>query len=584
MEITKEFDSHQNGTHILERITIGDALFALIVLGAAVFRFYNLGIIPLNDAEALKALSVWQFWLPGTLEATNVGSPAYFSFTAPLTQIVGFSDSTMRVIPAIFGVALVILPRFLQHRLGVIGVLVSALLLAISPLNLLLSRTVGGDAIALFAILLVFVAFIRYQETAVSKWLYTLTAAIGLGLASSTLFLSGLLTLGVALLIQKRFGLPLFDNESLVKPENEERNKALIIGGLVLLLSATMFLWNFIGIGDAANLIGEWFNSLITPDARRSIADPLLAILRYEPLILVLGVPAVIWAIWRSKPMATTTLYWMLTTLLIIVIRRGDMANAALLTIPSYLLLGLFVQNVLGNRLGRYTALVTITFFVLFGVIAINIARYLRVATYDPSDLRYVLVALMALVLIFMTIYVVSVYDISAIYQGAVVAILAFYVVVQWGIGLQTANYYANDPRERWVVEGTDQGVRYLSSTATDISRQVTGGVDMLNMQNAIDSPALAWYLRDFKSMQIGEALPNEAVHDVVITSANTEFPLEDSFTGTKFRFKRSGYTEVAPDPDKVVFDLLRWWFFHETPNQVVYEDLILWVRTELIQ
>lgn len=584
MEITKEFDSQQNRSNLLERITIGDALFALIVLGAAAFRVYNLGIIPLNDAEALKALSIWQFWLPGNLEAANIGSPAYFSFTAPLTQLIGFSDTTMRLIPAFFGVGVVILPRFLQHRLGTVGVLISSILLAISPLNVILSRTVGGDAIALFAILLFFVAFIRYQETAVSEWLYTMAAAVGLGLASSILFYSGLLTLIIAMLIQRRFGLPLFDHESLLRPEQEERNKALVIGGLILLLSATMFLWNFVGIGDAANLIGEWFNSLVNPDSQRTIADPLLAIGRYEPLILVLGIPATIWAIWRSKPIATTALYWMLTILLLIVIRRGDMGNAALITLPSYLLIGLFVQSVLGTHLRRYAAIVGIGFFVAFGVIAINIGRYVRVAIYDPTDLRYLLIALMALVLIFMTIYVVSVYEVSAIYQGTIIALLAFYVVVQWGIAFQLANYHANDPRERWVLEGTDQGVRYLARLATDVSQQVTGGKDMMQIQSAVDSPALTWYLRELKSLQVGEALPNEAVHDVIITSANVEFPLEDSFTGTKFRFKRSGYTEIAPNPETAVSDLLRWWFFHETPSQMMVEDLIVWVRTELIE
>ena len=585
MEISKDFPGEENRANWLDQLTIGDAIFGLIVLGAAVFRFYNLGIIPLAENEALQAMAVWNFWLPGVLEASNVGSPAFFSFTAPLSQVIGFNDATIRIIPAVFGVGVVILPRFLQHRIGVMGVIVTTTLLAISPLNVLLSRTVGGDSIALFAILLVGIAFIRYQETAATRWLYTLAIALGLGLTSSILFYSGLITLIIAGLIQTRFGMSLFANESFIKPETAERNKALIIGGIVFLLTATMFLWNFIGIGDVARLLGDWFNT-ITIIEGRTIADPFLAIIRYEPLLLVLGIPAVIWAIWRSKPLATANLYWLLTIMLLIVIRRGDMGNAALFTIPGYFLIGLFAQAVLGNHLRKYAVLVGMGFFLAFGVIAINVARYIRVATYDPGDLRYILVVLMAIVLIFMTVYMISVYDLSAIYQGTIMAILAFYVVVQWGIAFQMANYHANDVRERWVLAGTDDGVRMLTRTATDISRQVVGGTDMLNVLTTVDSPVLAWYLRDLKGLQVGGALPATAEHDVIITPADITFPLEDSYTGTNLRFKQAGVTEVTAETGTVeaIYDLMRWWFFRETSDQINYDELILWVRTALIE
>ncbi len=578
MEITQDYDEQK--TNWLARLTIGDALFGLIVLGTAVFRFFNLGTIPLADGEAVQALAVWQFWLANTAEIVSVGSPAYFTLTALLTQLAGFSDATMRIVPVLFSLGVVVLPRFLQHRLGVVGVLVTTLLLAVSPLNVLIARTVGGDALALFAILLLAVAFIRYQETAASKWLYALAVAVGLGLTSSLLFYSGVLTLLLAGLIQYKFGLPFFESETWVKPESSERKTAVLIGGLIFLLTATMFLWNFIGIGDAARLLGDWFSTII-PTEGRTIVDPLLAIIRYEPLLLVLGLPAVIWALWRSRPTATANLYWVLMILLLILVRQGDMGNAALITLPGYMLIGLFTQAILGNHFRRYAALVAVGFFLALGVIVINVARYMRVATYDAGDIRYLLVAFMALILVFMTVYMLAIYDVSAIYQGTILAILAFYVVVQWGIGFQTANYYANDPRERWVQEGTDVGVRLLTRTATDVSRQITGGTDSLNVLSSLDSPVLAWYLRDLKSLQLGAALPATAVNEVIITPAKQPFPLENQYTGTQFRFKQTGVNEMEANPDTAVYDLLRWWFFHETTAQTTYDDLVLWVKTD---
>lgn len=581
LEISQDY-TEVNKSNWLARVTIGDALFALIVVGTAVLRFYNLAAIPLNESEAVQAMAVWNFWQPGA-DMVGVGSPLYFTLTAVLTQVAGFNDVTVRLVPAFFGVALVVLPRFLQHRIGVVGVLVAALALAVSPLNMLLSRTVGGDAAALFAILLVAIAFIRYQETAVSKWLYILAAAVGLGMTTSTLFYSGLVTLVIAALIQWKFGMSLFDNESLLKPEKAERNTAVFIGGLVFLLTATLFLWNFIGIGDAARLVGDWFSSFAAA-TDRTIVDPLLALVRYEPLLLVLGIPAIIWAIWRSRPLATASLYWLLTILLLVVIRRGDMVTAVLVTIPGYLLIAMFVQNILAGKVGRNTFFVAIGFFVALGVIAINIGRYVRVATYAPQEIQYLLIALLTIIIIFMTVYMLAISDISAIYQGTILALLAFYVVVQWGIGFQMAHYYANDPRERWVTTGTDEGVHLLTRMVTDVSQQVTGGLEMLNGISSLDSPVLAWYLRDVQGLQLGGALPATAVYDLIIAPENDSFPFSENYTGTKIRFQQAGVSYAEPNPDTAVFDLLRWLFFHETANQVIYNDLIVWVRADLIK
>jgi hypothetical protein len=309
----------------------------------------------------------------------------------------------------------------------------------------------------------------------------------------------------------------------------------------------------------------------------------LLALVRYEPLLLVLGIPAIIWTIWRSRPFATLNLYWLLTLLLLVVMRRGDMATAVLVTIPGYLLIGMFAQAILAGKVSRNTFFVAIGFFVALAVIAINIGRYVRVATYAPQDIQYLLIALLTIIIIFMTVYMLAISDVSAIYQGTVLALLAFYVVVQWGIAFKTAHYYANDPRERWVTTGTDEGIHVLTRMVTDVSQQATGGLEMLNAVSSLDSPVLAWYLRDVQGLQLGSALPATAVRDLIIAPENANFPFSENYTGTKIRFQQAGVSYAEPNPDTAVFDLLRWLFFHETANQIIYNDLVVWVRTDLI-
>ncbi|HIP70389.1 MAG TPA: hypothetical protein EYH05_03220, partial [Anaerolineae bacterium] len=467
----------------LERLTIADAVFGLIVLAAGIIRFNNLDALPLSDGEAEAALAVWRFWQPGAAQVAVV-SPAYFSLTAVLTQLLGFSDTVMRLVPALFGLGLVILPRFLQRRLGVIGVLAASLLLAVSPLLVITSRTVGGQSMALFAVLLTAVAFIRYGETAVPRWLYTLAAAVGLGLTSDTLFYSGLITLGLAWIlfykIIKRQRNQEEDKEEnsapsaslRFNPTTQEKRAAVLIGVVIFVLSGSLFLWYLPGLGDAARLLGDWLALFDAADGR-TIVDPFFAFLRYEPILLIFGAAAVIWTVWRGRPLAAPLLYWLTGILLLMLLQQGVMANAALLTLPGYLLIGLLTQTVLGGTWTKYTGLLAFSLILSLAVIVVNFARYLRVVTFQPDDLQYIFVMMMAFFIALATIYLLSAYDVTAVSQGIFLAFLTVLLAAQWGQGWQLSHRYGNDPRERWVTSGTNEGMRLLSRAARDISYQL---------------------------------------------------------------------------------------------------------------
>ncbi len=79
-----------------------DVLFGVVLLAAAVLRLLDLGVVPLNSAEAQQALSVWQFGQPGRAVGEIV-SPAYFTFTSLVHPFFGDHDWVMRLVPALFG-------------------------------------------------------------------------------------------------------------------------------------------------------------------------------------------------------------------------------------------------------------------------------------------------------------------------------------------------------------------------------------------------------------------------------------------------------------------------------------------------
>src|SRR5690606_32158536 len=151
----------------------------------------------------------------------------------------------------------------------------------VSPTLAIAGRTAGGLTIAAFAILLLMIAWIRAQDAWLlgedgRRWLYVMVGALGLGLASAPQVYGALATLLLAWLAQSTIGPPIYqavlkDEGGRMKDEEEvssvtrdqssvatsviywpERGTwrtAGIIGGVVFVAAATMFLWNPAGFG-----------------------------------------------------------------------------------------------------------------------------------------------------------------------------------------------------------------------------------------------------------------------------------------------------------------------------------------------
>jgi hypothetical protein len=563
----------------LSRLTVADGLLAVVLLAAAVLRLANLDQLPLSDAEATQALAVWQFWQPETAVLT-IGSPAYFSLTSWLTQLFGFGDGVMRLIPALFGVGLAYLPWLLRHRLGTQGALVTAVLLAISPLNSVVSRSAGSDSMAMFALLLLFIAFIRYQETAASRWLYTLFAALGLGLTSSAVFYSGLFTLLLAWFVHSRLGLSLFVAGWHVEPTETNWRQGTAVGAVIFILLSSFFLLLPNGFGASARLVGDWFQQF----GGTVSLDPLLALVRYEPALAILGLLAIIWAILRSLPLALFAVYWLSSGLILLLLQRQFMVNALLLTLPAALLVGIMVNAAWRRRWDWFSGSTALAGLAGAFILLVNLARLGRTVQQNPQEgSLYLLILLMTIIFMGLVLYFVAAEDSTAVAQGLLLSILGFFLVFQWGTGWWLGQQGANDPRERWVNSGTDAATRELVETVRTISRQLTNSDTQLEIATTLKVPALTWYLRDFDRLEQLNTLPLTPTQQVIITQENAESPLASSYSGTDFPIR---HTEPIPPTERsetAVYDTFRWWFFHESTAVVPVERAIVWVRGDLL-
>jgi uncharacterized protein (TIGR03663 family) len=157
---------------------------------AAFLRLWSLGDKPVHHDESLHAYYSWTF----------LGNPASYLYDPllhgpfqfhvipiffMLGRLFGLSgqganDFTVRLLPALMGLAMVALPYWLRAQLGRWGALSLAFVLAISPSFVYYSRFVRDDIYVVCFTLLLLVAAIQYSQTRKLRWLLIGAAALTL--------------------------------------------------------------------------------------------------------------------------------------------------------------------------------------------------------------------------------------------------------------------------------------------------------------------------------------------------------------------------------------------------------------------
>lgn len=561
------------------QISVADGIYALIVIAAVVMRFSGLDRIPLSLLEAKEALFAWQFLQTGTNEIA-AGSPAYVTLTSVLMPFFGVSDSTARMIPALFGLGLVMLPWLLRSRLGQTGALITAALFTVSPLFASVSRSAGGESIALFAILLLFISALRMRSEGSRGWLYVFGGAMGLGLTSSPLFYSGLITMAFARLAQR---LVSPEEEQVSPPERADIIRAVILGALILIMMSTRFFTHLSGFGAAAQMLTDWLSQFSLLGDLQDLIGPFLVLGRYEVVLLPLGIIAIIWAVWRNHPLGTLFTYWLLAGMILMFLQRGVLNNALLLPLAGYMLMGLASQQLLLQGKNRWTWAVSGIIILVGAIVLVNIARFLRVSQVE-QQVANLWIALMATAAAILLFYFFWSEQKIPIMQGIWLGIMTLLLLYQWGTAWNLTHVTANDPRESWIVQATDDDVMELTQTLHDISRKANNSDTDIPIFSAVDNPVLRWYLRDFDQVQFGQVLPLGAQYEIIISPAAVIDPaLGDDYLGGDFGLLR-GNTEELFYTATPVLDALRWGLFHESTRGVTEERIILWVRADVAQ
>ncbi len=161
------------------------AYASFIVVGAGM-RFWDLGSRALHHDESLHGFYAYDIFLGRGYEHSPLLHGPFQFFGMALTFFLsgGASDYVVRIMPALFGVALIVLPFFFRDRLGRVGALLASGLIALSPTLLYYSRFARNDIYVAVFTLGIVVCLWRYVDERKPLFLYLGAALLGLSFAT----------------------------------------------------------------------------------------------------------------------------------------------------------------------------------------------------------------------------------------------------------------------------------------------------------------------------------------------------------------------------------------------------------------
>ncbi len=174
----------------LEHIVWGFLLLLTLVL-----RLWRLDLRAMSHDESLHALYSYYLYERGEyVHSPMMHGPFLFHANALVYALLGVSDFTARLLPALVGTLVVGSMWWYRRFLGTWGALVAGLLLSISPSLLFHSRYIRNDIYVVFYSLLWVYSLLRYFEDGRAKWILGLSLSMLLGFISKeNHFITGLI-------------------------------------------------------------------------------------------------------------------------------------------------------------------------------------------------------------------------------------------------------------------------------------------------------------------------------------------------------------------------------------------------------
>jgi hypothetical protein len=576
-------------------ITLEHIVWLLLFLIGLGLRLGGLGAQSLTDREANLALQALGL---ARGQSVVLGPEAgYVLFTSLLFGMLGSSDFLARLLPALFGSGLVLMPLFYRKYLGRTAALIVALGLALDPGLVSSSQQAGGLLFAVFFVLLAIAFFLDAK-------IIPAGLACGAALVGSPSLWFGVLVLLVAgllnFLISKIFvrARPVvFDEENgnveselpveqtEVLPFWKQVNFWVALGATVVFLGTRFFTLPTGLSASAAGLPAFWFGW--AQPGTVPLLLVLTALLAYELLPLFLGFWGAVYGLVKSEPVDWILTLWAFVALVqVLFYPSRQVYDLVWLILPLWGLAGRQAVRLIGHIdlqewqpvLGQTVLSIVLVIFVAMNVVYFAVPRPPENSVEAPLRAAAIVGGLSLLVLITLLIGWGWGKDIaisgSTLGLGAVM--LVFMFTQTWNVtglgrnpGFEIWNSGASDG---WRLNRTE-----IMQTIGNTSEYRLGDRNLLDVEVVgIQSDALRWALRNQRDVSFSEALSSSDASSIIIT--------DNSVKDLKLTMPYAGQGLVMQDAPAwslmLSSEWLRWSFFRSAPTD--QKQIILWVRGDL--
>jgi len=301
------------------------ALEIAVFAAATWLRFFALALKPLHHDEGINGIFFLRLFREGVYryDAANYHGPTLYYFaliTSSVNNLVfggeGPSTLAIRTVPVLFGIGIVGLVMGLRYRLGEVGAIFAAALLALSPGMVYFSRDFIHEVPLVFFTLWFVVSLTRFYDTHHAKQLLFASIALALMFATKeTAVLSLASIVSSAGIAQILLSQPI--NFTLAQLGGRRRVVLVLAGtaGLFvvcIMLFFSSFFGNFPrGLHEAVTTYSYWLRTGMAQH-KAPWYTYLNWLLREEPVTLVLGTCGALLALFqrRSRFALFAGLWW----------------------------------------------------------------------------------------------------------------------------------------------------------------------------------------------------------------------------------------------------------------------------------
>jgi len=462
--------------------------------------------------------------------------------------------------------------------------------------------------------LAIVVGLIAFIDTHRPGPLYLAVAALGFGLTvGSGIYTILVILIAFALLLYLSFqvrkhGPGWSAVQAAWSALRDEKGLAAKAGGVLagtFVLVAMTFVLHPSGVGHTADLLAEWFKSFLPEPSGQPLIYPLLLMLRYEVLVLVLGLveigrwlaskrsgPEEPGAAAPSFPLTGFLVFWTLAAALVILISGHRPAgNVLLVVVPLAMLAGQGVERAwcwvrrsgLWLEAAVFAAIALgLSIFVYLQIAAY--ARYSSAATIDVLGLT-VEAGATYLVLIAVGILLLIVLGVVAwIWRGKLLLLgggwlAVLLLLVLWCVKAMWGPSFAHptDARELMIMQATAPDVRRFTEHVEALSLDKSGDATTLPITvDAATGPVVEWYLRNLERQVMVGSLSTPPDTIAVVSLAAHDLPIGETFRGQGFPLRTHWLPWGLWGKD-----LFRWLVFVEAKEPVVDQEVVLWVASE---